>query len=614
MKLKLSLLASILLMSFPSFADDVCETTPEGATVTYLKANTIGSQTDYAQIGDTKSYIKGRPDNYFVHNHNGLPIIEANGCVYQNPVLEKGALAGILVTTPQYFKKNYGNKYTGTGGLEIQDLAMLAEDKSIVAGLKQYVGKKVDKELLKDIIRDVVVDMRDKNQPVVDVFAPKQDVTNGNLVILVDRAVVGDVIVRGNQYYDTDTIRRYLSAGKGEYIYSDDLARDLRWINTNPYRNVDVVFKPGEKPGTTDVVLETKDMYPARVFGGVDNYGSSATNENQFNIGFSYGNLFGKDHEIIYNFISSFDFANFNAHVLQYNIPFEWRHKLALTATYSTSEPKSTNALFAQSGENITLNAEYEVPLYNFGLRGFTHDYKIGLDYKRISSTTEFGGTTVFDSPVEVAQGYLTYDVSRTTNNSLNLGSVTVVVSPGDITSENNDIAFDANVIGAESKYAYVKGLYDGNFTEDNYGIGFRALLRGQYAKEKLLSSEQIAIDGPGAVRGFGSNTIRKDRGFLATLEVSSPYVPVLDEYLGTKLRDRVQAFVFYDQGTGIDEQPYAAGVTNGQTTLQSIGVGTRFGIGRSLNGVVEYGYEVGGDAENNGRDQHLQFRLNTSY
>lgn len=618
MNIKLSLFAATIIASATfataAFADEACNVIPEGAGITYLNARTL--KDGFLQVGDTEAHIKGKDSTYYVNNHNHLPIFEGTGCSAENPVLAPapGSLRGILITTPAHFKNARHNQFQGKGVVEIEDLNMLVDDKKIDAELKTYIGKKLDKEVLKDLIRDVVVFMRDKNQPVVDVFAPKQDVSTGNLVILVDRAVVGDVIVRGNQYYESDTIRRYLNTAKGDYIYSDALANDLRWINTNPYRNVDVIFKPGTNPGTTDVVLETKDMYPARVFAGIDNYGSSATGRNQFNVGFSYGNLFGKDQEIIYNFISSFDFANFNAHVLQYNIPFEWRHKLSLTGSYSKAEPKGVVPGLSQEGENITLNGEYEIPLYNYGARGFTHSTKLGLDYKRLKNTVDFGGFTVFNNPVEIVQAYVGYDISRTTNNSLNLGNVTVVVSPGDITDNNDNLSFDQARTGADSSYAYLKGLYDGNFTEDNYGVGFRGLLRGQLGSGELISSEQIAIDGPGAVRGFGSNTIRKDRGFLATLEVASPYIPVLDEYLGTKLRDRVQGFVFYDYGTGTDDGVTTTPGLGSKVTLQSIGVGTRFGIGRSFNGVVEYGHEVGGDAENNGTDQSITFRLNTSY
>ena len=71
---------------------------------------------------------------------------------------------------------------------------------------------------------------------------------------------------------------------------------------------MDTIFKPGSRPRTTDVIFETKDIYPFRVFAGYDNYGSKATNEHQTYLGFSYGDLWDADHELVYSFGSSIDF------------------------------------------------------------------------------------------------------------------------------------------------------------------------------------------------------------------------------------------------------------------------------------------------------------------
>jgi len=369
-------------------------------------------------------------------------------------------------------------------------------------------------------------------------------------------------------------------------------------------------MKPGSRPRTTDVIFETRDMYPFRVFGGVDNYGAPSTDENQFYAGFSYGNLFGLDHEIIYSFGSSFSNTDFNSHNLQYNIPFDWRHKLGLSASLSSSKPDTNNPLFNVEGQNLILNADYEIPLYDWGLRGFTQSVNFGVDYKRLENDVEFGGTNVFNSEPEIVQGYATYKGSRASSKTNNSVTLTGIVSPGDVLGNNSDEDFDIARVGAKSSYAYGRGQYETSYTSDLAGLTLSGIFRGQYSPDKLLATEQANVAGPGAVRGFASNTVRRDSVLVATAEAASPYTSLIDNFLGTTLRDRVQGFVFLDKGYGRN-----ADETGAQRTidLDSMGLGTRFGIGRNLNGVVEFGKEIK-DEMRDGKDEHLHFRLNAAY
>jgi hemolysin activation/secretion protein len=533
--------------------------------------------------------------------------VENEKPVEQKPVDPKAPIAaGLLITTPEKFKAVGKNNQTG---LTIDGIDILSNDKDIAADLNKYVGQNINKEFLDNVITRIIKFMREKNQPVVDVYFPEQDITDGKLVVVVSRAVVGDVIVSGNKYYSKEAIGKNVTAKSGEFIYSDQLSKDLRWINSNPYRSVDVIFKPGQKQGSTDIVLETKDMYPMRVFGGIDNYGSPTTTENQFNLGFSYGNLWGLDHEVVYNFISSWDYANFNAHVLQYNIPFEWRHKLHLTGTVSESNPKSSTNVISQTGQNYTFNAEYEIPLYDWGVPGFTQDLKLGFDYKRLENAIEFGGTNVYNSKPEVVQFYATYDGSKTTAKTVNILSASIYGAPGELTSNNTKADFETAQAGADPAYAFLRSLYETRYTFDE-GITLAGIFRGQYSFGSLLSSEQLPINGIGAVRSFATNTVRRDNALVSTIELSTPYVPVIDEYFKLGVRDRIQGFTFVDYGFGSNNDEFG---TDSSIDLSSAGLGIRFGVGRYTSGVIEWGQELH-DELNDGTDRHLSFRVNFSY
>ncbi len=568
----------------------------------------------YVPVEKARIPITGPNDPKFnINYHNGEPVIEAKICGVKVIPQTGPRLKGILLTTPWYYR-NKLNSYFATPGFYIRDLKILTQDPDARDRLLSYKNDEINEDMLNGVIRDIVVLMRDKNQPVVDVYFPEQDVSDGYVVGLVERAILDKVIVNGNQYYSDEEIGGNIRLQKGDYVWSDILSQDMRWINSYPYRQVDAIFKPGSKPRTTDIILETADMTPFRIFGGYDNYGPSATNQNQVYAGFSYGDLFGADQEVIYTFGSSIDFANFNSHTLQYIIPFaELRNRLSLTGSISESEPKSTTPFFTSEGQNIFLNADYEIPLYDYGIRGFVQGLRFGADFKQLENNIDFGGTQVFSSSPEVAQAYVTYEGTRSSSIVSHIFRATAVGSPGDITGNNSDAEFNTASSGAEAQYAYFKGVYDTRYTfADLGGVSLGGLFRGQYSPmTTLLSSEQAAISGPGAVRGFQTNNLRRDNAFVSTVEVATPYVPVLDTILKANVRDRVQGFVFYDRGYGDNDSASAAG--HNSINLDSAGVGARFGLGRNLNGVVEYGHELH-DELHDGKDQEIHIRVNAAY
>jgi len=498
-----------------------------------------------------------------------------------------------------------------TPGHFIRDLPILTDDEIINQRLKSYEGEYINTDTLNNVIRDIIVFMRDKNQPVVDVYFPEQDVTDGFIVGLVSRAVIDRIVVNGNEYYEDEEIAQWSRLQSGDYIWSDILSEDLRWINSYPYRQVDTIFKPGSKPRTTDLILETKDIYPFRVFGGYDNYGTSATGKHQSYLGFSYGDLFGADHELIYSFGGSLEnIGDFNSHTIQYKIPFDWRHKLSVTANLSESD--ISNGPITQSGSNTIINVDYEMPLYDYGFRGFTQTARVGADYKKLGNDIEFGGTNVFNNEPEIVQFYGTYEGTKTSANTLNLLSSTVVYAPGDLTDNNSEAQFNGARAKAGPDYLYWKGVYETTYTEDDTGISLAGIFRAQYSFNKLLSSEQMAVSGPGSVRGFNANSIRRDKGFIASVELSSPYISVFDDVIGTNIRDRLQGFLFYDQAYAKDVDDTTTGVKS-NIDLNSVGAGVRFGIGRHLSGVLEYGREVS-DELNDGKDDQLHLRINAAY
>ena len=98
----------------------------------------------------------------------------------------------------------------------------------------------------------------------VVVEVPPQDPSKGVVVLVVQEMPVGRLTVRGSRYFDIEKIkRRTPSLQEGVLPRIDDVQRDLIALNRRSDLQVTPEFKPGAQPGTVDVELLVKDVFPS---------------------------------------------------------------------------------------------------------------------------------------------------------------------------------------------------------------------------------------------------------------------------------------------------------------------------------------------------------------
>jgi len=109
-------------------------------------------------------------------------------------------LTGIrLVPTPEAVEKG---GVRSTNALDADQLPWLQRWRLSTLA-EQYVGHPLTREGLANLVRDLVVVSRESDRPVVDVFAPPQDVSSGAIQIVVMAAKLGELRVENNKYFDT---------------------------------------------------------------------------------------------------------------------------------------------------------------------------------------------------------------------------------------------------------------------------------------------------------------------------------------------------------------------------------------------------------------------------
>ncbi|CAH2921370.1 MAG: Hemolysin activation/secretion protein [uncultured Paraburkholderia sp.] len=215
---------------------------------------------------------------------------------------------------------------------------------------------------LGEIRRAVVERYRAAGKPLVDVYVPEQDVSAGVVHIAVAEFRLGEVRTSGNRYFSDDLLKREMPLQPGAPILQSEVSLGLAVLNANPYRRVDAVFALGQAANSTDVILQTDDRLPLRMNAGYENAGVRELGRDRFFAGIDYGNLFGLDQHVAYQFTASNDFfsgnpdiegrpnrARFMAHALSYIAPLPWHDSIELFGVYAQSTPRLPDS-YGQTG------------------------------------------------------------------------------------------------------------------------------------------------------------------------------------------------------------------------------------------------------------------------
>jgi hemolysin activation/secretion protein len=444
---------------------------------------------------------------------------------------------------------------------------------------------------LAGIRRAVVERYRAAGKPLVDVYVPEQDVSAGVVHIDIAEFKLGQVRASGNRYFSNGLLEREMPLERGGPILQPDVALGLAVLNANPYRRVDAVFAPGEATNTTDVILQTQDRLPFRASVGYDNAGVPELGRDRFFAGVGYGNLFGLDQQIAYQFTASNDFfsgnpaiegranrARLTAHALSYTAPLPWLDSIELFGVYAQSTPRLPDT-YGQTGISAQLSFRYDLRLPT--ITDTTQLIQFGYDFKRSNNDLEFGGFQVFNSNTHIHQFLLTYDISKPTEAGIAHASATLVASPGGLDRDNRDAAFNASRQGATARYVYMQAAASRAFV---LGGGFTAMANGtfQWTPDTLLPSEEMGLGGESSVRGYDPYIALGDRGWNVQTELRAPSIA-----FGAS-DAVVQPFVFFDAGhvwNRID-QP----AENNPGLLAAVGAGVRFKWSRFVDFRCTYG------------------------
>ncbi|MFA5250531.1 MAG: ShlB/FhaC/HecB family hemolysin secretion/activation protein [Parachlamydiales bacterium] len=455
--------------------------------------------------------------------------------------------------------------------------------------MQVFLGRTIDARLLEDLKIAIVNYYWQGGYPLVRAIIPAgQEVSSGKLQVVILSSKLGRIKVEGKRSSSDEKIKKAIHLKEGETIYSYDLLNDVAWLENDPFRTVDVIYEPGEKLGTTDIVLNVREKSPPiRVYGGYENNPYKSAGPSRFKAGFSWGRLFYLDHQLNLEFASSRKIGRWYSICGNYIIPFPWRHTLKLFYNYDRSMPTAQELNIPYGtltvGQLWQLGARFEVHLKN--CKNYSHHFQLGYDFKRSNNTMDYYGYNVTRQQADISQFLLRYEGASMDSYGKTMFGFSFYFSPGGMTAFDRNCYYKDQRDGAQSDYFY------GTFNLDRYQHIWknwtwvvRMLL--QDATGKLLATEEFSLGGHLTVRGYLENEVLGDRGFLLKNELRTPPFALFRGW-----KDSLQFLLFLDFGASNTVDQHV--LSKHSAVLLSVGPGLRYNLQEYIDIRFDYGRQL---------------------
>jgi hemolysin activation/secretion protein len=494
--------------------------------------------------------------------------------------------------------------------VQVQAVVIFPEEKSSAAlndVLKVYEGRTITKETVQNIKETIEEYFANSGDSLLVVKVPEQKVKDGRILVTVETPKLESISIQGNRWFFNSSIQSALQVNEGDLIQENSLLDSAAWINRNPFIHTELVLSPGSVPNTTHLEVIAKDRFPARVYAGADNTGSSFSGNERFFAGTNIS--LGLNHLLTYQFTSGYNFPEFLSHFGNWTISLPCQDQLIFYGGYALMHPEIPD--FESKGEDIQVSARYLIPFKPF-YTPFQHQLLCGLDYKLTNSSLFFLGTLADGSDRQlihqklsaIFQGYAGYQLEAHWNEIHVTFKLETFFSPAEFLPHQNKRAYNSLREGADIRYIYSK-LACGLTYQLPADFSLSTLLRGQVASASLLPSEQLGLGGYDTVRGYQERIYLADNGLIGNLEFRSPSISFCKS-------DSLVFLAFCDGAYGQNWNASAASPVNGW--LLGIGPGARYHFSSYLTARMDYGFRVHNTPFGNGQLGRLHFAATLSY
>jgi hemolysin activation/secretion protein len=136
---------------------------------------------------------------------------------------------------------------------------------------------------IKSIADSVTMAYQELGYILAKAYVPEQEIKDGVLEIRIVEGNVGKLEVKGNKYYHERVIKRYFRPQMKHGVIRERMLESALLLTKEiPSVETRVVLKKGEKPGTADMLLDTKDSAAVKLSLDYNNFGHPLTGEDRY--------------------------------------------------------------------------------------------------------------------------------------------------------------------------------------------------------------------------------------------------------------------------------------------------------------------------------------------
>ncbi|MBV9563127.1 MAG: ShlB/FhaC/HecB family hemolysin secretion/activation protein [Bradyrhizobium sp.] len=455
----------------------------------------------------------------------------------------------------------------------------------------------------------------DKGYQTVSVAVPQQNVQGKVVVLKVTELKVGKLRVKNSRYFDLDKIKdKAASLHEGRVPNFNDVTKDIVALNQWPDRRVTPALRAGDTPGTVDVDLNVEDKPPLHGSLEVNNRQSPNTTSARVSATGHYDNLWqlGDSFSFTYQVAPQRrkDAEVFSASYLAHHPDIDWLSFLFYGVKSDSDVATVGGTNIVGPGTIIGSRAVITLP----SRENFFQTLSVGVDFKHFDQTVSLGADS-FGSPVTYYPIVGTYTANFQNEKFTTQfdASLTYNIRP----LSDDVFAFDNKRFDASPSFTHVN-LDVSHTHELPKGYQLYGKVQAQFADGPLVSSEQLSAGGLDTVRGYLESETLGDDGVIGNIELRSPN---LGEMLQKHVKDETgqgaprfvtfndwRFYTFADAGHVSIQR--ALPEQQDKFDLWSYGVGTRFKVFNTLNGIVNLAVPMTNQAFTRAGDPRVNVRV----
>ncbi len=446
-------------------------------------------------------------------------------------------------------------------------------------------------------------------------YIPPQTIRDGVVNLRVVEGRLGQVQVEKPQRYTVVQLTRPFAGLVGQPVAKQRVEEALLLLSDYPGLRSFGVFRPGNEPGTTNLVISVLEERRVEARLHADNYGSQYTGEYRTRADLIINNPFKAQDRLFAHISRTFQPDNGLYGGLGYErSAFGPRNTFGVSYLDNAYDMGGILEPFGLTGTTRMVDF--------YGRRQFARSHRWNsfgvLRFVRKSVTLDVAEGRDTADELSVFSAEFGFDRRSVDGRSYQSGwlqfSQGLEGILGSMGGSNDPDTATANRRGGSGEYAssqFSKLSADYQYWYDiDQTHSLRLVMRGQYSADLLTSIEQFSMGGPGSVRAYINAEYLADTGYSLSLEwlLRAPGFAQWPAFAGKRWGEILQFVLFADTAQGWLNDPLASDREN--VSLHGVGGGLRLYAG-VFSMRIEIATPVGDETASDGRDPQYFFEFN---